>query len=377
MDSDLMQEFNIVSPMSNDINNAASGEVNFPGGGITDINSRIEQVFGNAQPAQGTQPAENAQPQQVSNPQTIPQPAQQPGQQPALSVQPKPVETDPVKLFAEASPKAFFTSTGDLDTAKINDYFLTNGKSFMKIAESSPIDFPAPVMSTIESKVDPQKEYNDKLSYMAEHLEEEVAARRAAGVSEDQINAEITAYYAQARSELKAKQDLRAAIVEETKRLAPELEQARQDRITALISKNISDLSQGLDGLVQGLSGHQILNQFMLDPKYGGSEVDRMFLRDNPGADKLDVTKRSELAKNWFQTFQQDRRAMAHVAEFGRLRWMVENFKPILEHAQSVGAGKVGIANEAFVGAPSKHINNPVSNQKNSFDSFFGVDSVN
>ena len=379
MDSALMQEFGI---QQNTTAPAESVGINHPSGGIVDLNSRVEQVFGTADPTPSAQP-NGQQPPNPANPQNPPAPQQTPpqGQQPPASAQPPAPATDPGKAFAEGSPKAFFTQTGDLDSAKINDFFLTNGKSFMKLAETSPIDTPkqtAPV-----ERADPLKEYNEKLAYMAEHLDQEIAKRQSEGATPEQINQEIREYYAGLRAELKTRKDLRKAIEEQTQNLAPELEQARQDRVNAAISRNVMELSQGLENLVQGLTGQQVLNQFMLDPKYGGLEIDRQYKLANPEANNLDLrkpedaAKNTELSKKWFREFQQDRRAMAHVAEFGRLRWMVENFKPILEHAQKVGAQKVANGNEAAIGAPSKIVNPPLPGQKNDFDKFFGVDSVN
>ncbi len=380
-----MREFNV--PIQNTPANTpdSSGPAG-QGGGIVDINERVQQVFGDAAPAPSPQPSPQAQSQPAAPPQNPPAPQQppKPGQQPpAPSPQPSPqAEIDPVKVFAEASPKAFFTQTGDLDSAKINDFFLTNGKSFMKFADAPPVETSAPATPT--DRPDPLKEYNEKLSWMAEHMGEEVAGRIKEGATHEQVMQEVQEYYAGLRTELKTRLDLRKAIEEETKKLAPELESARQDRINAAINRNIYELSQNCEGLVTGLTGAQVLNQFLLDPKYGGNEIDRQFLREHPEAKKLDLkkpedaAKHAELSQKWFKDFQQDRRAMAHVAEFGRLRWMfAECLKPMLEHAQKVGAQKVANASEAAIGAPSRIANPPSPGKKDDFDTFFGLDAVN
>lgn len=374
MDAQLMNEMGIRSPTESAAQATDTG-AGQSGNGITDINQMVMQVFGDAKPDQSAQPAAQADPSKAdpSQQQQPPAPGQQP---PAQSAQPAAkVETDPAKVFAESSPKAFFTPTGELDSAKINDYYLTNGKSFMKFADTGTQEA-EPTKSPTET-TDPMKEYNDQLNYMAEHLGEEIANRKQAGATDEQIVSELVSYYSNARGELKKRQDIRKAIEESTKNLAPELEAARRDRIKASVDRNIAELSAGVEGLVPGLTGYQILNQFLLDPKYGGAEVDRMFMRDNPGANAMKPEDRNAAAKKWFGEFQQDRKAMAHVAEFGRLRWMVENFKPILEHAQKVGAQKVANQGEAGVGSPSKITNQPSQGQKNALDAWFGVDSVN
>jgi hypothetical protein len=162
--------------------------------------------------------------------------------------------------------------------------------------------------------------------------------------------------------------------------MQPEIEEARNNRIEAAINRNVTEFSKEVEGLVPGMNGQQILNQFILAPKYGGSELDRMFAKDHPEAKGLPEAERVKVTQEWFRNFQTDRAAMAHVAEFGRLRWQVEQFKPILEHAQMIGAGKVANSREAGIGRPSPVLNGQRAVSGNSkMENFFssGYDSVN
>jgi len=334
------------------------------------LENRVNSVFGAPQQVQSNQPDPNT---------TSPNPAQ-PAITPDKSNQPPAGSVDPVKLFAENSPKAFFNAEGGLDGAKINDYYLTNGKSFMKYVDNPAFSNPnvAKPTATVEAP-DPVKEYNEKLDYFNRNYQSLVAERIAAGASHEQVLQETANYHAQLVSELQQKQALRAEIDLKLKELSPELEQSRERNIASTINRNIVELSSGLNGLINGLSGEQVLNQFMLNNNYGGQEITRLFNRDNPGHEKLSPEEHKALEQKWFRNFQTDIGEMARVAEYGRLRWQVENMKSIFEYSQQIGANKVKAQMEAGMGAVSS-INGQQNIQQASgpLSQFFGVpDSVN
>jgi len=272
-----------------------------------------------------------------------------PGQQQAT--QPAP---DPVKAFDEASQKAFLSDSGELDTAKINDFYLTNGKSILKYA----VNAPAPVGSAPDftdkvATIDPEKEYSEKVADVAANFGAILEDQAKRGFTGDQALANIRQYLADLTRDRDARLEMKKTIAEEAKRFAPDFEEARQARITAAIDRNTAELSSGLNGLIPGLDGRQVLNQFILNKKYGGEYVNHLFAKAHPEAAKLPEAQRVTVAEKWFDEFQQNRAEMAYVAEFGRLRWMAENMKPILEHAQRVGAAKVQNGREALGIAPS------------------------
>jgi hypothetical protein len=165
---EILSEFNIPSPNSQPDGDGEPVDL----GDITDggIDARLESLWGDK--SQQQQPAQQTPAQQQTAPKTADgsQPAQ--GQQPAANA-----VIDPVKQFEDASSKAFFTDSGDVDSQKINDYYLTNGKSFMKYATP---DTSAPVVSApaAPEKVDPVKEYNEKVSWVAEKRQSQRKQRR-------------------------------------------------------------------------------------------------------------------------------------------------------------------------------------------------------
>lgn len=332
------------------------------------IENRVDELFGQTsqKSAQPQDAAQTAQPQQTV----------QPGTQPAQSTQPK-QEIDPVKLFAEASPKAFFSESGELDSAKLNDYYLTNSKSFMKFVTDKPITEIA-VEKPVE-KPDPNKEYAAKVAEITDDYAAVVEAERAKGFTDTQIQERIHAYF----NDLKNKRDNQLAvkreIEEQTKSFAPEIEQSRRDKLAAKVAENITEFSAQLEGLVNGLSGKQVLNMFVLDPKYGGKLLDKLIQKDIPGFAAMKPEDRVPAAKEWFEKFQANKDDLAHVAEFGRLRWQVDNFKGILEHAQNIGASKAQMKLEGELGKPSNIVNfNKNARTASPVDVFMGIsDSVN
>jgi hypothetical protein len=334
------------------------------------LDNRVNSVFGAAQP----QPSNQPKPEE-----TAPNPTQT-ATAPDPSNQPKSENVDPVKLFAENSPKAFFNAEGGLDDGKIKDYFLTNGKSFMKYVDNPAFTNPNVAKPTaIVEKPDPVKEYNEKLDYFTKNYQTLVSERMTQGATHEQIVQETNDYYALLKGELDQKQAMRAQIDEQLKNLSPELEQSRESNITSAINRNIVELSSGLNGLINGLSGEQVLNQFVLNNQYGGKEISRLFNKDNPGADKLTPEEHSKLTAKWFRGFQSDIGEMARVAEYGRLKWQVENMKEVFAYSQQIGAQKVKSQMEAGMGAVSSiNSQTPQAAENGPLAKFFGTaDSVN
>ena len=367
MNQEILNEFGLPDP-SNFQSEAEKGGTTAPPAEApenidTSMESRLDDLFG----PQGTQPA----------PVAPVDPAAKPSEKPNPDTSAKPVtaEVDPSKLFAEASPKAFFSESGDLNTAKINDYYLTNGKSFMKYVENAP----APeAVAPVDTKPDPEKEYREKVAQVTDNIEAILVDQINKGFTPEQTLQNIAEHFKGLKNEYQQRLDVKTAIEAEAKRFAPEFEKSKQSERLAAINRNVAELSSGLNDLIPGMNGMQVLNQLMLVPKYGGAEIDRLFLRDNPGALKLAPEEKDKVAKEWFAKFQANKSEMAHVAEFGRLRYLVDNFKPILEHAQQVGAQKVINKGEAEIGKPSNLVKFQKPNgQPSEVDKFFGVDSVN
>jgi len=332
---------------------------------------RLNDVWSNPDPGKSTQTQPEGQGQTQDKGQTQGQPAATD----TKGVQPQKTETDPRKIFADASPKAFFNEAGDLDSSKVNDFFFSNGKSLLNFAPSTPIET---VEEKPKEKVDPEKKYHDDLSAFSENIASEIERRKKEGATAEEILSEIQVYHDGLRSSYKTSLDLKAAIDERASALDSEFNDIREARVKSTIDRNVTELSQQFDGMVNGMTGMQVLNQFILDPKYGGPEIDRQLLKDNPGYEKLSPEKKNETIQKWFRSFQQDRKAMAHVAEFGRLRWLVQNFKPILEHAQRVGAGRMVNSIEAGRrGVSTIQNKTPNMGQKSDLDNFIaGFDKL-
>lgn len=373
----IMQEFGIPEPGSvavkQDTPDNAAPALDLSDTSDESLEARIQRLTA-MDDDKGAQP--NAQPAPASNAaQQPPNPAAAPGQQPAAA-------TDPAKAFAEASGKAFFSDTGELNTQKINDFYLTNGKSFLKYAEQSAAvaTEAQPPLQDKAAAIDPEKEYTTKVAWVAENFGVILEDQKKRGFDDATALVNIQQYLTGLISEKATRAELKKTIEEEAKRFAPEFEAARQARIESAINRNVTELSEPLKDLIPGIDGRQALNQLLLTPQYGGATLDWMFRKENPGCEKLPEKERNETARTWFNKFQQDKQAMAFVAEFGRLRWMAENFKPILEHAQKVGAAKVANAAEAGQGAPSGIVQPQKHAPGNSqMEQFFnnGMDSVN
>jgi hypothetical protein len=126
------------------------------------------------------------------------------------------------------------------------------------------------------------------------------------------------------------------------------------------------------------MHGRQILNQIILNDKYGGTELKRQFEKAHPEASGLPEADKNALVKKWFDDFQADKAAMAHVAEYGRMRWQIEQFPALLEYAQGVGASKAANSREA-AGRGVSSIQSPSSAPRalSATEQFFGIDSVN
>jgi hypothetical protein len=367
MNQEIMTEFGIPDPSNFQSEAEKSGNpapaAETPENIDTSMESRLDELFG----PKGTQPAP------VAPVEPAVKPAEQP--KPDTSVKPVAAEVDPAKLFAEASPKAFFSESGDLNTAKINDYYLTNGKSFMKYVENAPVVEPVQAEA---AKPDPEKEYREEISAVTDNIEAIMVDQLNKGFTEAQTLQNLVDHIKGIKGKFQQRIDVKTAIEAETKRFAPQFEQAKKAEQLSMISRNVAELSSGLNDLIPGMNGMQVLNQFTLNPKYGGAEIDRLFLRDNPGALKLAPEEKDKVTKEWFMKFQANKSEMAHVAEFGRLRYLVDNFKPILEHAQQVGAAKVINKGEAEIGKPSNLVKfQKPQGQQSEVDKFFGVDSVN
>jgi hypothetical protein len=371
MDESILNQFGIPVPGNESVPSgtpANKSEVT-PGPSNTDsVDSRLNELFGQAQDIQPkpseVKPVEaNEKPVEIVTP--------------PPSTQPVSVVTDPTKVFADGSPKAFFTKTGDLDSVKINDYFLTNGKSFMKYAVPTD-EQPAAVPVKSEEKPDPIQEYRAKVDELIDKFELVLEDQKTKGFTEAQALLNINEYLISLKTRRDNRLEVKKSIEEAAKEFSPDLEDARNNRINSQIYKNTTELSQGLDDLIPGMKAMDVFNQFVLNLKYGGAKLDWMFKRENPGVMKLSPEERDKVGKEWFRKFQTDKEALAHVAEFGRLRWQVENFKPILEHAQQVGAQKVQNKSEAAIGGPSNIVPFQKLSKPSIVDQFFGVtESVN
>jgi hypothetical protein len=336
------------------------------------IEDRVNDIFATIDPNKGTQPQKDVQGENQDKGQA--QPQSQPQGDATKPAQGQQAETDPAKIFQEASSRVFFTDKGDLDSAKVNDFFFSNGKSLLNFGPVTPLDI---VEEQPKEKVNPEAEYHKKLSAFSENVVSEIEKLRDGGATAEDILQAIVDYHSGARSELKTAVDLKTAIDEQARAMASELAEVKQSKAQARIDRNNTELSLKFDGMVNGMTGLQVLNQFILDPKFGGPEIDRQFKAENPGFEKLAPEKKDAVRQKWFRDFQQDKARMAHVAEFGRLRWMMQQMKPILEHAQKVGAVRVANAGEAVRGGVGTIQNNMPSGPKSEFDKFFeGIDRV-
>jgi hypothetical protein len=303
---------------------------------------RVNDIWSSPDPAKSNQ----SQPEQ-GQAQNQPQATAAQSGQPATDQkgnQPQRTETDPSKIFAEASPKIFFSDSGDLDSAKVNDYFFNNGKSLLNFAPSTPLDVPPEIP---KETVNPETEYHSSLSALSENLSTEISRRRSEGATADEILSEIEEYQAGVRAKYKTSLDLKAAIEGQAKALNSEFEEIRQAKVSAAIERNNTELSSKCEGLINGLDGMQTLTQILLNQECGGPTIDMLFLNDHPEARNMQPDQKNKLVKEWFRGLQQNKPLFAHVAEHGRLLLMFKNFKPILEYAQKVGAARVANAAEA------------------------------
>ena len=348
---DLMSDFGLPTP-----GQKTDTEETFRPGDISQggLDNRLEQLAKfNAQP-QSTQPgAQQQQPAQQS---------QQAGAPVANAQQTQPQQqqapVDPVKAFEDGAKKAFFAENGEPDAQKITDYFLTNGRSFLKLSGAQQPQ-QTEAVAPEPAKVDPKAEYTEKATWVADNFESIIEDQRKRGFDEAQAIQNVNAYLANLRAERDRKNELRDAIQAEAKQLAPEIEENRRNKQSAQIDRNVTEFAANLEGLIPGLTGAQALNHIILNPEYGGKLLDRMFMKEVPGVAKMDDGQRKEAAAKWFREFQCDREAMAHVAEFGRLKLQAMQTAALLQHAQLIGAGKVQNAAEAGRGKQSALTNTP------------------
>jgi len=348
---DLMSDFGLPTP-----GQGQTTEDSFRPGDISQggLDNRLEQLAKfNAQP-QSTQPGTQQQ-----------QPAQQPqqaGAPVANAQQPQPQQqqapVDPVKAFEDGAKKAFFAENGEPDAQKINDYFLTNGRSFLKLSGAQQPQ-QTEAVAPEPAKVDPDAVYMTAVRWAVDNRTEIIKNELSLGHTIEEAYQNYDIYLANQKAERDRKIELREAIQAEAKQLAPEIEENRRNKQSAKIDRNVTEFAANLEGLIPGLTGAQALNHIILNPEYGGKLLDRMFMKEVPGVAKMDEPQRKEAAAKWFREFQCDREAMAHVAEFGRLKLQASQTAALLQHAQLIGAGKVQNAAEAGRGKQSALTNTP------------------
>ena len=348
---DLMSDFGLPTP-----GQKTDTEDSFRPGDISQggLDNRLEQLAKfNAQP-QSTQPgAQQQQPAQQS---------QQAGAPVANAQQTQPQQqqapVDPVKAFEDGAKKAFFAENGEPDAQKISDYFLTNGRSFLKLSGAQQPQ-QTEAVAPEPAKVDPDAVYMTAVRWAVDNRTEIIKNELSIGRTIEEAYQNYDIYLDNQKAERDRKIELREAIQAEAKQLAPEIEENRRNKQSAQIDRNVTEFAANLEGLIPGLTGAQALNHIILNPEYGGKLLDRMFMKEIPGVAKMNDAQRKEAAAKWFREFQCDREAMAHVAEFGRLKLQATQTAALLQHAQLIGAGKVQNAAEAGRGKQSALTNTP------------------
>jgi hypothetical protein len=362
----ILSDFNIPVPGDNGKENVAVVDNTVPrGANDSALEQRVDNVIGSGANS-NKQPQQPVAPQAPAQQQT--QQAQQP--QPTSNQQPQPV--DFARQFAEGSQKAFFDDSGELNTQKVQDFFLSKGKSILKF--EAPAVAESPKQDTV---LDPEQEYRDNVQKLFVGFRHGVDQLKAQGRTESDILniiAQQLDTYEQAKN---SKLEFANARKEHEKLFEAELSEIRENKLTAKISQNYAELSEGFKGLIPGMEGSQVLDSFVLRPEYGGKLTDYLFRKENTNVDKMPEAERKQVIEKWFKNFQADKQAMSFVAEFGRAQWAISQLPNILEHAQKVGASKAANVREARIGAPS-NITVPQKSAGNSaVEKFFGYDSVN
>lgn len=352
------------------------------------VESRLDSIFGNREQTsnqQSQQPENKNQGDATQQKQTQPQQTtagqqqaqtQQPttsNQQPAGQTQPQQLTPE---LFADASKKTFIGDDGQLNTQKVNDYFLTGKNSLLSQPIVSETVTEAPKSEVTE--VDPVQDYQKAVSEIYNNMPQLLDELQKKGMSIEQGYQAIKEHV----SNLAVQRDMKASAIAEVKKysaeFAKELAESRENKITAQIHRNVTELARPLDGLVPGVPGEQVLNQFILSPKYGGQYLDKLFRDQNPGYKNLKPEELKETSSKWFRKFQSDPEAMAMVAEFGRARWLVEQLPAIMQHGQQIGAQKAANAHETRMGGPTNMQGQQMSSgYSQRTNQFLGIDSVN
>jgi hypothetical protein len=364
----ILSDFNIPVPGDSGKENVAVMDNTVPRG-VNDsaLEQRVNSVLdGNAN--SNKQQGQPVAPQAPAQQQTQQQSQQQ---QPTSNQQQQPV--DFAKQFAEGSQKAFFDDSGELNSQKVQDFFLSKGKSILK--------FEAPVTSAEAPKhdtvLDPEQEYRDNVQKLFVGFRHGVDQLKAQGRTEADILNIIAQQLDTYEQSKNSKIEFANARKEHEKLFEAELSEIRENKLTAKISQNYAELSDGFKGLIPGMEGSQVLDSFVLRPEYGGKLTDYLFRKENPNVDKMPEAERKPVIEKWFKNFQADKQAMSFVAEFGRAQWAIAQLPNILEHAQKVGASKATNVREARIGAPS-NITAPQKSVGNSaVAQFLGYDSVN
>lgn len=307
------------------------------------------------------EPAPEGQNQQPNQDQA-PQPNQQ-QQQPLAEVP-----------FEDASKNAFLAQDGNLDTQKISETIALD-KTLYSGEESFVQEEPPK-----NEAIDPRAEYESEVKEIFDNFDAIVADLVQKG--HDEANA--VKMVRQHIAGLKYQYDQKAFMFEESKKIAnqyrSELDQIREDKVKAQVLRNYTELSQPLEKLIPNVPGNKVLDQFVLNKKYGGEVLSMLFKKDNPNFASLPKEEQAKTQEKWLQSFQSNRAMFSMVAEVGRARWFMEQLPNIMQYAQTVGAQKAQNLRESKIGGPSA--NAGAGPQKGngfspSFNEFMGLDSVN
>lgn len=276
--------------------------------------------------------------------------------------------------FSVASDQAFFADGGDLDTAKVEEYITSGNKSFLQFESNpDPIKKEEPV-----EREDPEKKYTEDVLTVVKgygNIVNDLIQNK--GYTHEQAVSAIGEHFAHLSNQLESKKELAAERKAMREEYQEEMREARENKLNSRIDRNLAELGAQCNDMIPGVDGVTALSKFVLDKEFGGPLTDYLFTRDNPNQADMSAEDRKALTEQWFKGFQANRREMALVAEFGKMRWLQQRLPAIIQYAQKVGASKVGNAAETASGGVSEMPDSAGQPQQSALMEWLGADSVN